>query len=480
MGAIKELRIEADSALAARRFLRRRGFKPLSLEQSRNQKQRVPQQRQTDFIASYINQDGKRDSTTVQAADERSARRLLRRRGIKALSLERFVHKTTNNPAPLSKKQPSFLPTETGGGDAGSIKQSGFESLERLFEKPPGVKEKAVFASKLAALVDAGVPIVRSLDLMATQQKLPMFKRALTKVSLDVNEGIALGSAIREWPKVFDQLSIAMVEAGEAGGVLDEALKRLAKLLEDNAKLQNQIKGALGYPVAVLVIAILVFLGMTIFLIPTFAGIFEDLGAELPAFTQLLVNLSELLRSTLALYFVGALLLIIWLFARYYGSHNGRRVIDRLILKLPLFGELILMTATAQFCRIFSSLTRAGVPILMSMEISSQTAGNSIISDAILASRTMVQEGVLLSTALIRQKVLPDMALNMLAIGEETGEMDKMLSKVADFYEDEVGAMVKALTSMLEPAMIVVVGGIVGSILLAMYLPMFTVFDQIQ
>ena len=337
-----------------------------------------------------------------------------------------------------------------------------------------------MFASKLAALVDAGVPIVRSLDLMATQQKLPMFKRALTKVSLDVNEGIALGSAIRQWPKVFDQLSVAMVEAGEAGGVLDEALKRLAKLLEDNAKLQNQIKGALGYPVAVLVIAILVFLGMTIFLIPTFAGIFEDLGAELPAFTQLLVDLSDLLRSPIALYMVGVLLLGIWLFARYYSTHKGRRVIDRLILKLPLFGELILMTATAQFCRIFSSLTRAGVPILMSMEISSQTAGNSIISDAILASRGMVQEGVLLSTSLIRQNVLPDMALNMLAIGEETGEMDKMLSKVADFYEDEVEAMVKALTSMLEPAMIVVVGGIVGSILLAMYLPMFSVFDQIQ
>ena len=328
--------------------------------------------------------------------------------------------------------------------------------------------------------MDAGVPIVRSLDLMATQQKLPMFKRALTKVSLDVNEGVSLGAAIRQWPKVFDQLSVAMVEAGEAGGVLDESLKRLAKLLEDNAKLQNQIKGALGYPVAVLVIAILVFLGMTIFLIPTFAGIFEDLGAELPAFTQLLVDLSKLLRSTTALYIVGVILITIWLFSRYYGTYKGRRNIDRLILKLPLFGNLIMMTATAQFCRIFSSLTRAGVPILMSLEISSQTAGNTIISDAIIASRTMVQEGVLLSTALIRQKVLPDMALNMLAIGEETGEMDKMLSKVADFYEDEVSAMVKALTSMLEPAMIVVVGGIVGSILLAMYLPMFTVFDQIQ
>ena len=412
------------------------------------------------FIATYSGATGQPKSLTLKAADLTEARRQLRRRGIRATELK---------------------PAEQDSSSGDDNDASGLRSIDlnKLFEQPPGVKEKAVFASKLAALVDAGVPIVRSLDLMATQQKLPMFKRALTKVSLDVNEGIALGTAIRQWPKVFDDLSIAMVEAGEAGGVLDEALKRLAKLLEDNAKLQNQIKGALGYPVAVLVVAILVFLGMTIFLIPTFAGIFEDLGAELPAFTQLLVDLSKLLRSIVALYAVGAIFLGLYLFSRYYATYNGRRTIDRLILKLPLFGDLILMTATAQFCRIFSSLTRAGVPILMSMEISSQTAGNTIIADAILGSRALVQEGVLLSTALIRQKVLPDMALNMLAIGEETGEMDKMLSKVADFYEDEVEAMVKALTSALEPAMIVVVGGIVGSILLAMYLPMFTIFDQI-
>ena len=416
------------------------------------------------FIASYAGPTGQPRTVTIKAANLAEAKKLLRRRGIRAEDLR-----------PVS-------PGNIQNGKADGAGAAGLQSIDlnRLFEKAPGMKEKAVFASKLAALVDAGVPIVRSLDLMATQQKLPMFKRALTKVSLDVNEGIALATSLHQWPKVFDQLSIAMVEAGEAGGVLDEALKRLAKLLEDNAKLQNQIKGALGYPVAVLVIAILVFLSMTIFLIPTFAGIFEDLGAELPAFTQLLVDLSALLRSSVALYALGVILLAIWLLGRFYAPHKGRRKIDRLVLKLPLFGELILITATAQFCRIFSSLTRAGVPILMSMEISSETAGNAIISDAILASRAMVQEGVLLSNALIRQKVLPNMALNMLAIGEETGEMDKMLSKVADFYEDEVGAMVKALTSMLEPAMIVVVGGIVGSILLAMYLPMFTVFDQIQ
>ncbi len=413
------------------------------------------------FTASYTSASGQARSVTIRASDPADARRQLRRRGIKATDLRA---KTKD---------------QTG---AGSQAKAGLLSLDlgEAFQKPPGVKEKAVWASKLAALVDAGVPIVRSLDLMASQQKLPMFKKALVAVQLEVNQGTAMGAAMRQWPKVFDQLTVAMVEAGEAGGVLDESLKRLAKLLEDNARLQNQIKGALGYPVAVLVIAILVFLGMTIFLIPTFAGIFEDLGAELPLFTQLMVDLSKLLRSSASLVFAGGLLVGVWLFARYYNTHKGRRVVDRLMLRLPLFGDLIMKTATAQFCRIFSSLTRAGVPILMSLEISSETAGHSIISDAILASRTLVQEGVLLSTALNRQKVLPEMALSMLAIGEETGEMDQMLSKVADFYEDEVSAAVKALTSMLEPAMIVVVGGIVGSILLAMYLPMFTVFDQIQ
>ena len=310
------------------------------------------------FVASYSGPTGQSRTVTLKAADLREARKLLRRRGIRAAELKPLAENNESTP----KASSSLLSFDLG----------------KAFEKAPGVKEKAVFASKLAALVDAGVPIVRSLDLMATQQKLPMFKRALTQVSLDVNEGGSLGSAIRRWPKVFDQLTVAMVEAGEAGGVLDEALQRLAKLLEDNAKLQNQIKGALGYPVAVLIIAILVFLGMTIFLIPTFAGIFEDLGAELPAFTQLLVDLSELLRSPFSLFAVGFLLIAIWLFNRYYATHLGRRQVDRLILKLPLFGELIMMTATAQFCRIFSSLTRAGVPILTSLEISSQTAGNSI------------------------------------------------------------------------------------------------------
>ena len=321
---------------------------------------------------------------------------------------------------------------------------------------------------------------MRGIDLMASQQKLPLFKRALEAVSLEVNQGVGLGTALRRWPQVFDRLTIAMVEAGETGGVLDESLSRLAKLLEGNAKLQNQIKGAMGYPVAVFVIAIAVFLGMTIFIIPTFAGIFDDLGAELPWFTQMMVDLSGLLRSPFALLLVAALATAAYLFLRFYKTPVGRLKVDGLTLKTPLFGDLIQKTTTAQFCRTFSSLTRAGVPILLSLEIVKEITGNAVMASAISQSREEVLQGIPLSLALGRLNIFPELAISMLSIGEETGEMDAMLSKVADFYEDEVETAVKALTSMLEPAMIVLVGGIVASILVAMYLPMFSVFEQIR
>ncbi len=416
------------------------------------------------YAATYINPRGKASVIDVEAPDPSQAKRSLRLRGIRATEIK-------------PKTQASV-----GESKAGALlnQKLSFSTISALIETKPGIKEKAVFASKMAALVNAGVPIVRSIDLMASQQKLPLFKRALESISLEVNQGISLGEALRRWPKVFDKLTIAMVEAGEAGGVLDESLKRLAKLLEDNAKLQNQIKGAMGYPVAVLFIAVAVFLGMTIFIIPTFAGIFDGLGAELPWFTQAMVDLSSLLRSPVALYLAVALMILIYLFGRFYATPPGRRRVDAFILRLPLFGELIQKSATAQFCRTFSSLSRAGVPILMSLDIVKEITSNSVMADAISSSREGVLQGIPLSVALGSMKAFPDMSISMMSIGEETGEMDTMLSKVADFYEDEVAATVKALTSMLEPALIVVVGGIVGSILLAMYLPMFSVFDQIK
>ncbi len=427
------------------------------------------------FLATYTNARGQERQLQLQAANLQDAKRDLRRRGIRPNSLEPVpsgISSSTTAPAPAA-------PIATTR-PVGAVKPTSGSSLQKLLEAKPGIREKALFASKLSALVSAGVPIVRSLSLMSAQQTMPLFKRALNSITAEVNQGGSLGSAMRQWPQVFDRLSIAMVEAGEAGGVLDETLKRLAKLLEDNARLQNQIKGAMGYPVAVLTIAILVFLGMTIFLIPTFAGIFEDLGAELPLFTQLMLDLSTLLRSPFALMMAATLAVGAWLFSRYYATANGRRRVDAVLLKLPLFGDLLQKTATAQFCRTFSSLSRAGVPILLSLDIVRETTGNSIISDAIISSRNDVLEGIPLSAALARKQVFPEMAVSMLAIGEETGGLDAMLAKVADFYEDEVAAAVKALTSMLEPAMIVLVGGIVGSILLAMYLPMFSIFDQIK
>ena len=416
------------------------------------------------YTARYTNSRGKTASMDINAADAVQARRNLRQRGIKVIDIKAKVRQSETS--------------QVAGKKLGTQLQLG--TLSKLLEAKPSVKHKAVFASKMSALVNAGVPIVRGIDLMAAQQKLPLFKRALQAISLDVNQGGSLGQAMRRWPQVFDRLTVAMVEAGETGGVLDESLKRLAKLLEDNAKLQNQIKGALGYPIAVLVIAIAVFLGMTIFIIPTFAGIFDDLGAELPWFTQMMVDFSNLLRSPFSILLVAVLAALVFLFVRFYSTPAGRLKVDGMVLKIPLFGDLIQKTTTAQFCRTFSSLTRAGVPILLSLEIVKEITGNAVMSKAISQSREDVIQGVPLSVALGRLDVFPELAISMLSIGEETGEMDAMLSKVADFYEDEVESAVKALTSMLEPAMIVLVGGIVASILVAMYLPMFSVFENIR
>jgi type IV pilus assembly protein PilC len=415
------------------------------------------------FIANYTTPQGESKEVRVTAASMALAKRDLRRSGKITTSI--IPQPTSSKPA----KKATATRTDLG------------QRLSKLLESRPGVREKSLFSNKMAALIDAGVPIVRGLEMMATQQKQALFKRALTDICVQVNQGTTLGSAMRRWPMVFDRLMISMVEAGEAGGVLDETLRRLAKLQEDIAKLQNQIKGALGYPVAVLFIAIAVFLGMTIFIIPQFADIFKSLGAELPFFTQMLVDLSGLLRSPE--YVIPALAVIalaIFLFSRYYASPLGRMGVDRFLLKIPLFGDLILKSATAQFCRTYSALSRAGVPILQALEILKQTSGNAAVQEALDRARNDVQEGVSLSKSLLSKQIFPDMALSMLAIGEETGEMDAMLSKVADFYEDEVSLIVKNLTAMLEPAMIVLVGGIVGSILVAMYLPMFSVFQHIN
>ncbi len=342
------------------------------------------------------------------------------------------------------------------------------------------VKDKAIFSRQFAAMVNAGVAMVRSLGVLSEQCSNPKLKKALVQISSDVQQGTNLSDAMRKHPQCFDGLYVSMVQAGEVGGVLDEVLNRLAKLLEDVARLQNQIKSAMSYPVTVGTLAVAIFVGMTVFLLPTFAAIFEEIGTDLPAFTKMMLSISQFLRTPQ--YVFGLILVLVALsfaYKQYYKTRVGRETIDRMSLKMPLFGDLIEKTATARFCRTFGSLTRSGVPILTALEIVRDTAGNQVISNAIDAARVEVQSGGMISVALERGNVFPLMAVQMISIGEETGDLDKMLMKVADFYEDEVEQAVKALTSMLEPIMIVVLGGMVGAILLSMYLPMFKVFEDL-
>ncbi len=340
------------------------------------------------------------------------------------------------------------------------------------------VKDKAIFSRQFAALVNAGVAIVRGLGVLSEQCSNPKLKAALMEISADVQTGVNLSDAMRKHPDCFDGLYVSMVQAGEIGGVLDEVLNRLAKLLEDMARLQNQIKSAMSYPIVVGFLATSIFLGMTIFLIPVFAKIFQDLGTELPPLTQFLMECSIILRSPWLLVIFGSLIGAFFAYKQYYKTPVGKLNIDSISLKLPLFGDLIQKSSIARFSRTFGSLTRSGVPILTCLEIVRDTSGNQVIANAIDAAREEVQQGGMISVALLKENVFPAMAIQMMSIGEETGQLDGMLMKVADFYEDEVEQAVKSMTSILEPVMIVVLGGMVGTILLAMYLPMFKVFEK--
>lgn len=350
------------------------------------------------------------------------------------------------------------------------------------------VKELAMFSRQFAAMFNAGVPMVRCLGVLTDQCTNAKLKKALVQISGDVNEGVNLADALRKHPNCFNALYVAMVESGEAGGILDEVLNRVAKILEDSVRLQNQIKSASAYPKMVGGLAIIIFIAMTTFLLPIFAQIFEDLGMELPALTLFMLGISKFLRGPFLpeaqrnyniVFGVAALIGVIFAYKQYYKTPPGRLQIDSIMLKLPILGELIRTIAVARFCRIFGMLTRSGVPMLTSMEIVRDTAGNVVVSNAIEGARKEVEQGGMISIALQKSTVFPVLAIQMMSIGEETGELDKMLLKLAEFYEDEVEQAVKGLTSMLEPLMMVGIAGMVGMILLSMYLPMFKVMDGI-
>jgi type IV pilus assembly protein PilC len=342
------------------------------------------------------------------------------------------------------------------------------------------VKDKAIFSRQFAALVNAGVGLVRGLGILGEQCPNPKLKKALLAINSDVQQGTNLSEAMGKHPDSFDSLYVSMVQAGEVGGVLDEVLNRLSKLLEDLNRLQNQIKSAMAYPVTVGLLAVAIFIGMTVFLLPIFSDIFTDLGAPLPAFTRLMMGISKFLRNpVMVLILISVLAVAFFAYRQYYKTRVGRETMDRVFLKLPLFGDIVQKSATARFCRTFGSLSRSGVPILTALEIVRDTSGNQVIANAIDEARQEIQTGGMISLALQKHQVFPIMAVQMISIGEETGELDQMLMKVADFYEDEVEQAVKALTSIMEPIMIVVLGGMVGSILVSMYLPIFSVMDYL-
>jgi len=405
------------------------------------------------FVARVRDSQGKAKEEKIVADSMAQARSQLRQQGFVIQDLQQFKGFDVGSALDITKLQ-SKLATVS-------------------------VKDKAIFSRQFAALTNAGVAIVRSLGVLSEQCSNPKLKEALLDISSEVQNGVNLSDAMRKHPQCFDGLYVSMIQAGEVGGVLDEVLNRLAKLLEDVARLQNQIKSAMSYPTVVGFLAVTIFVAMTVFLIPIFAAIFKDLGTELPALTQFMLWISGILTSVWAFviiaFFVGAKIA----FDQYYKTPVGKLTIDRISLKLPLFGDLIQKSSIARFSRTFGSLTRSGVPILTSLEIVRDTSGNQIIANAIDAARNEVQQGGMISIALQKENVFPIMAIQMMSIGEETGELDAMLMKVADFYEDEVEQAVKALTSVLEPVMIVVIGGMVAVILLSMYLPMFKVFEDL-
>jgi type IV pilus assembly protein PilC len=364
----------------------------------------------------------------------------------------------------------------------GKINKAGFEiNLEplQLALAKVTVKDKAVFSRQFSVMVNAGVAIIRALGILADQAPNPKLKRALLGISAEVQQGTSLSESMKDYPECFNNLYVSMVEAGEAGGVLDEVLMRLSKLLEDMAKLQNQIKSAMAYPVTVGIFAVIAFLGMTIFLIPVFGGIFEGLGAELPLLTRVMLGISDILRSWKVLIPIVAFVGISFLIRTYYKTPPGRVQIDGFMLKMPLFGDLNEKIAVARFCRIFGTLTRSGVPVLQCFDIVCDTIGNQVLVNAVQAAKNDIQQGGMISLAIQKENVFPPLAIQMISIGEETGELDGMMEKVADFYEDEVEQSVKALTSMIEPIMMVGIAVMVGTILLSMYLPMFSIFDQL-
>ena len=340
-------------------------------------------------------------------------------------------------------------------------------------------KELAVFTRQFATMISAGLPLVQCLDILARQASKPSFGRVIAEVTREVESGSTLSDGLGKHKNVFDDLFRNMVAAGEAGGVLDEILMRLAAYIEKADALKRKVQGAMVYPAVVFSVAVGATSFMLIFIIPTFAKMFTDFGGELPLPTKIVMVLSTFLRS---FWWMGVLAAIGAgvAFRQFYATENGRRTVDGIMLKLPVLGDVLLKGGVARFTRTLGTLIASGVPILAGLEITARTAGNKVISEAIMTARASIREGETVAAPLKTSGVFPPMVVQMISVGEQTGALDEMLTKIAAFYESEVDTAVDTMTSVIEPVMIVVMGGIVGGMVVAMYLPMFKLISVVS
>ncbi|RJR52440.1 MAG: type II secretion system F family protein [Desulfobacteraceae bacterium] len=335
-------------------------------------------------------------------------------------------------------------------------------------------KDLVIFTRQFSTMIDAGLPLVQGLQILAEQSENPTFKAILKEINKDVEGGSTLAEAMKKHPQVFDQLFVNLVAAGEVGGILDTILRRLAMFIEKAEKLKAQIKGAMTYPIVVVAIAIIVIAVILIFVIPVFEDMFKGFGKALPAPTQIVVNMSRFISTPINLVMViGGLFAVFFSFSKYRGSAGGRKTTDALFLKLPVFGDLLKKTAVARFTRTLGTMLASGVPILDALEIVAKTSGNTVIEEIIYEVRASIAEGQTIAEPLSENDIFPGMVIQMISVGEATGALDTMLEKIADFYDDEVDAAVSALTSMLEPLLMLFLGGSIGGLVIAMYLPIF-------
>jgi type IV pilus assembly protein PilC len=360
-----------------------------------------------------------------------------------------------------------------------SVKEKGKEMVLPKFGGGVPAKELAIFVRQFSVMIDAGLPLVQCLEILGTQQENKTFAKILQQTRIDVEGGASLADAMRKHPKAFDDLFVNMIAAGEAGGILDTILKRLATYIEKAVKLKGQVKGAMVYPVAVIGIAGIVIAVILWKVIPTFAAMFEGLGAQLPLPTRIVIEMSNWFVRLLPFIVVFGIAFV-FLFRKYYATHHGRRVVDRTVLKLPILGILMQKIAVARFCRTLATLMASGVPILDGLEITARTAGNAIIEDAIMAVRKGVESGLTVAQPLKESGVFPPMVVQMIGVGEQTGALDAMLSKIADFYEEEVDQAVANLLTLMEPVMILFLGVTVGGIVISMYLPLFDLISKLS